>query len=82
MGGFPAPSPIALVEGQEPRGLAFELGANVNLAVVDGEVNDAAAKCEERLAWIAVAPVLLYRVRNGLFGKAVLELERGDRADR
>jgi len=39
----------ALIEGQEPRALALQLGAEAHLVLVDGEVNDAAAEQGEQL---------------------------------
>ena len=68
----------ALVEGQEPGRLAFEARAEPHLVVVDGEVGQAAAEREERLARAAVALVLLHGVADGLLGQAVLQLECGD----
>ena len=69
----------ALVERQEPRLLALELGAEADLLIVHREVGDAAAELEQQLARITVALVLFYRVFNRLFGKTVLQLECGDR---
>ena len=43
------------------------------------EVRDAAARPEERLLRIPVAPILLHRVRRGLFREAVLQLDGDDR---
>ena len=67
------------VEGQEPRFLALEVGAEPNLVVVHGEVGQAAPQLEELLAGVAVALVLLDRVFHRLLGEAVLQLEGGDR---
>ena len=69
----------ALVERQEPRRLALQLGAEPHLGVVHGEVDHAAAELEQQLARVAVALVLLDGVLDGLLGQAVLQLERGDR---
>ena len=69
----------ASVEGQEPRRLAPEMGAETHLGLVDGEVGDAAAKLEQLLARIAVLPVLLDRVVHRLLGEVVLQLEGDDR---
>ena len=65
----------ALVEGQEPRCLAPEMRAEAHLVVIDGEVGHAAPELEELLPRVAVAPVLLDRVGDGLPGQAVLQLE-------
>jgi len=70
---------VSLVERKEPRALALQLGAHHDFAVVHRKVNDASAKLEQPLARIAVAPVLRDGVVHGLFGEAVLQLERGDR---
>ena len=68
-----------LVEGQEPGGFAFELGAEAHLMVVHGEMGHAAAELEQLLARVAVELVLLHGVSNRLFGEAVLELKGGHR---
>jgi hypothetical protein len=68
-----------LVEGQEPRGLVFEPGAEAHLVVVHGEVHHAAPELEELLAGLAIALVLLNGVPDGLLRQAVLELEGGYR---
>ena len=70
---------VALVEGQEPGAGTGQLGTHAHLAIVHGEVDDAAAELEEPLAGVAVAPVLLHGVIDGLLGEAVLQLEGGDR---
>ena len=67
---FPAP-----VEGQEPRGLAFEVGAKAHLAFVHGEVGYAAAELEELFARVAVLLVLPDRVMHRLLGETVFQLE-------
>ena len=69
---------VALVEGQEPRALAAQLGTHPHLAVVHREMHHAAAELEQPLARVAVAPVLLDGVLDGLLGEAVLQLEGGD----
>ena len=69
----------APVEGQEPRGLAPEVGAEADLALVHGEVGDAAAQLEQLLPRVAVALVLLDGVVDRLLGEAVLQLEGEDR---
>ena len=69
----------ALVERQEPRGLALQLGAEADLVVVDGEMHDAAPELEQPLARVAVALVLLHGILDRLLGQAVLQLEGGDR---
>ena len=68
----------ALVEGQEPRGLALQVRAHPRLVVIHGEVHHAAPEPEERLALVAVALVLLDGILDGLLGEAVLQLEGGD----
>ena len=67
-----------LVEGQEPRFLPLEVGAELYLVVIYGEVGQAPAKLEEFLPGVAVALVLLNRVLDGLLRQAVLQLECGD----
>ena len=69
----------AAVEGQEPRSLAGQVGAETHLALVGGEVRHATAKRKEPLARVAVAPVLQHRVGHGLLGQVVLQLEGEDR---
>src|SRR5690606_31492271 len=49
---------LALVEGQEARLLAGEVGRHVDQVWVHREVRQASAVGEERLAGIAVPPVL------------------------
>ncbi len=66
------------VEGQEPGRLAFEMGAELHLVVVHGEMSQAAAKLEELLAGMSVALVLLDGVIYRLLGQVVLQLEGGD----
>ena len=78
VGRIPGPAPPAAVEGQEPRRLAPEMGAELDLVLVDREVRHAAPEPEERLARIAVLPVLPDGVGDGLLGEAVLELEGED----
>ena len=70
---------VALVERQEPRASAAQLGAHSYLALVDREVHRTAAELEQPFARIAVAPVLLDGILDRLFGEAVLQLESGDR---
>ena len=53
--------------------------AELDLVVVDGEVDEAAAKLEKPFPRVAVAFVLLDRVVDRLLGQAVLQLKRGDR---
>jgi hypothetical protein len=47
--------------------------------VVHGEVHDTTSELEELFARVAVAPVLLDGVLDGLLGEVVLQLEGGDR---
>ena len=68
-----------LVEGQEPGGFAFELGAEAHLMVVHGEMGHAAAELEQLLARVAVELILLHGVSNRLLGEAVLEFKGGHR---
>ena len=67
----------ALVERQEPRRLALEVGAEVHLLLVHREVRHAAPQLEEFLPGLAVPLVLLDGVFDGLLGEAVLQLEGG-----
>ena len=69
----------APVERQEPRRLSLEVGAEARLALVHGEVRDAAAEREQRLARVAVFHILLDRVGRCLLREAVLQLEGEDR---
>ncbi len=69
---------VALVEGQEPTGLAFQFGAEFHLRIVHGEVHHAAAELEEQFLGVAVALVLLHGILHRLLGEAVLQLEGGD----
>ena len=71
---IPAP-----VEGEEPRRLAFQVGTEAHLVVVDREMYDAASELEQFLTRVAVALVLLDRVLDRLLGQAVLQLEGSDR---
>ena len=79
LGGLPAPSFQPRLKGQEPGGLAPEVGAEPDLALVHGEVGDAAAQLEQPLPRVAVALVLLDGVVHRLLGEAVLQLEGEDR---
>src|SRR4051794_25268054 len=66
----------AAIERQEPRRLPLQLRAETNFVIVDRKVDDAAAELEEQLVRIAVALVLLHRILDGLFRKAVLQFKR------
>ena len=55
------------------------MGAHLDLGVVDRKVHRAATETKLALLRIAVAPVLLDRVTDGLFGQAVFQLERRHR---
>ena len=68
----------SLVEGQEPRRLAFELSTKLHLVVVDGEVNQAASQLDELFTGVPVALVLLDGLIHRLLGQAVLQLECSD----
>ena len=65
----------AAVEGQEPGCLAFEVGAEADVVVVDREMGHAPAELEQLLARIAIALVLFDGVVDGLLRQAVLEFE-------
>ena len=69
----------AAVEGQEPRGLALEVGAEAHLVLVHGEVGHAATELEQLLARVAVLLVLPGCVLHRLLGEGVLQLEGEDR---
>ena len=47
--------------------------------VVYGKMHDASPKLKNQFLRIAIAPVLLLRIRHRLFCEAVLQFERGDR---
>ncbi|MEX1116118.1 MAG: hypothetical protein WEB53_12770 [Akkermansiaceae bacterium] len=68
----------ALVEGEEPTGLALEFRAHPHFRVIDGEVNHATSETEELFTWIAIAAVLLHGILHRLFGEAVFQLESGN----
>ena len=70
---------LALVEGQEARLRTGELGGDVDQVGVHGEVREAAAVGEERLARVAVGLVLADRVLDVLAVERVLELGGEDR---
>ena len=69
----------AAVEGQEPRRLALEVGAEEHLVLVQREVGHAAAELEQLLARVAILLVLPGRVLHRLLGEGVLQLEGEDR---
>ena len=69
----------ALVEGQEPGGIARQFCGELHFVVVDSEVGRAAAEPEHGLVGVAVPFVLFDRVGGRLFGEAAFELEGGDR---
>ena len=58
----------AAVEGQEPRCLASQVGAEARLGLVHGEVGDATAELEQLLTRVSVLPVLLDCVVCRLLG--------------
>ena len=78
IGRIAGPALPAPVEGEEPRRLALEVGAEVDFVLVDREVRHAAPEPKEGLAPAAVAPVLQDRVPHRLLREAVLELEGED----
>ena len=69
---------VALVEGQKPRALALEVGAETHLVIVHGKVDGAAAELEQQLLRVPVALVLLHGIENRLFGELIFEFEGGD----
>ena len=69
----------AAIEGQEPRGLPLEVGAEAHLALVHREVGHASAELEQFLPGVAVLLVLPDRIAHRLLGQAVLELEGENR---
>ena len=69
----------ASVEGQEPRGLAREMGAEAHLALVHGKVGHAATELKQPLARVTVLLVLPDRIVHRLLGQAVLEFKGEDR---
>ena len=68
-----------LVERQKPRCLAPELGAEVNLAFVNGEVGHTTPELEQGFPRVAIPLVLGNGVLERLFGETVLQLEGEDR---
>ena len=54
------------------------MSAEAHLGVVHGKVHHTAPELEQQFPRVAVALVLLHRVFHGLFGEAVLQLERSD----
>ncbi len=73
-------SELAPIEREEAGPGAVEMGGDVDQVGVHGEVSEAAAVCQQRLAGIAVGPVLADRVLDGLAAERVLEL-RGEQGD-
>jgi hypothetical protein len=57
------------------------VGAEADLALIKGEMGDAAAELEQAFARVAVAFVLLDGIGDGLLGEAVLQLEGGQAVD-
>ena len=78
VGRIAGPAHPAAVEGQEPRSLPLEVGAEMDFVLVDREVRHAAPELEEGLAGVAVPLVLPDGVVERLLGEAVLELEGED----
>ena len=78
VGRIAGPALPAAVEGQEPRRLSAEVGAEMDFVLVDREVRHAAPELEEGLARVAVPLVLPDGVVEGLLREAVLELEGED----
>ena len=63
------------VERQEPRCLAFQVGAETDLIVVHGEMRHTAAELKQLLPRVAVPLVLLDGIIGGLLRQAVLQFE-------
>ena len=78
VGRIAGPAQPTAVEGQEPRSLPLEVGAEVDLVLVDREVRHAAAEPKELLARAPVPLVLPNGVVHRLLGEAILELEGED----
>jgi hypothetical protein len=76
----PGAAELALVEREEARLGALQVGRHIDEIRVRREVREAAAVGEERLARVAVGLVLADRVLDVLAGERVLELggEEGD----
>ena len=70
-------SHISVREGQEVRRVTGEPGGHAHGLGVGREVDQRTAlELEDRLARVAVMPVLVERVGHGLPGERVLELDR------
>ena len=74
----PRPAEAPAVERQEAGLRPREAGSHEHLLGVDGEVGEAAGVAEERLARVAVLPVLADGVLDVLTVERVLELGRED----
>ena len=71
----PGPAELAPVEGQKARLGAGQVGGDIDQVRVHGEVREAPAMGQQRLAArVAVGPVLVDGVRDGLAAERVLEL--------
>lgn len=66
--------PVALIKGQKPRTLAGKLRAELDIAVIHGEVNHAALELKKQFLRVAVGLVLFDGVEHILLGEAVLQL--------
>jgi len=66
---------MAAIEGQEPRALAGQLGAEAHFQIVHREMHRAAAELEQQLARVAIVLVLQHGVGHGLARVVVLQLE-------
>ncbi len=64
-----------LVERQEPRGLALQLGAERHFGIVHRDMGDAASGLEQQFLGVAGGAVLDDGVGNGLLGQRVFQLE-------
>ena len=77
-GGVALAAGVAAVEGQEPGRGAGEPGRHLDVVGIDREVDERATR-EGHVRGIAVGPVLVLRVLDGLVRERVLELGRRDR---
>ena len=69
---------VTAVERQKPRLLAGETGRHLHVVGIDSEV-DERPSAKGHVGRIAVGPILVLRVLDGLMGERVLEFSRRDR---
>ena len=69
----------ALVEREEPRPVALQVGRHGDLLVADSEMHQTPLESEQRFPRIPIRPILLLRIRHRLTGEAVLQLHRHQR---